>query len=80
MYMCLVVYLWRDFVWYILHFSVVRMRTLHCVYVSCSVFVERFCFVYLAFRFSWDEDLALCIRVLWCICGGISFCICCDSV
>ena len=50
--MCPVVYLWRDFVLYILPIGLVMMRTLHCVYESCGVFVEGFIFVYLAFRFS----------------------------
>ena len=50
-YVCLVLYFWRDFVLYISPFGVLRMRTLHCVYESCGVFVEWFCFVYLAFRF-----------------------------
>ena len=47
--MSLVVYLWRDFVLYIVPFGLVRMGTLHCVYESCSVFVERFPFIYLPF-------------------------------
>ena len=62
--MCPVVYSRRDFVLYILPIGLVMMRTLHCVYESCSVFVEGFLFVYLAFRFSYDEKLALCICVL----------------
>ena len=51
-FLSLVVYLWMDFVLYISPFGLVRMRTLHCVYVSCSVFVEGFRFVYLDFWFS----------------------------
>ena len=50
-YMRLVVYSWRDFVLCILPFCLVWMRTLHCVYESCSVFMEGFRFVYDAFRF-----------------------------
>ena len=50
--MSLVVYIWRDYFLYISPFGVIRIRTLHCVYVSCSVFAERFRFVYLASRFS----------------------------
>ena len=61
MYMSLVVYLRRDFVLYIVPFGLVRMRTLHCEYESSSVFFAGFRFVYLAFRFSLDENLALCI-------------------
>ena len=45
-------YILRDFALYILSFGLVRMRTLLCIYESCNVFVERFRFVYLAFRFS----------------------------
>ena len=37
------------------------MRTLDGVYASCGVFVEGFRSVYLAFPFSLDENLALCI-------------------
>ena len=42
-------YLWRDFVLFTLFFGLVRMRTLHCAYETCSVFVEGFRFVYLPF-------------------------------
>ena len=52
MYKRLVVYLWRDLILYILPFGLVRLRTLHCVYESCSELVGGFRFVYLAFRFS----------------------------
>ena len=78
--MNLVVHLWRDFVLYIMPFGLLRMRTLHCVYESSGVFVVGFIFVYLAFLFSLIKNLALRICVLWCICGGISFCISCLSV
>ena len=44
--------LWGDFVLYILPFGLVRKRILECIYVTCSVFVEGFRFVYLVFRFS----------------------------
>ena len=45
-------YLWRDFVLYMMPLGFVRMRSLHCVYESSGVFAEGLCFVYLAFLFS----------------------------
>ena len=51
-YTCLVVYLLSDSVLYILPFGLVRMRTLHGFYEFCSVLVDGFRFVYLAFWFS----------------------------
>ena len=51
MYTCLVLYLWRDSVLYILPFGLVRMRTLHGFYEFCSVFVDGFRFVYLSLMY-----------------------------